>query len=186
MLRATPPIQSLTMTRNPIFLGAANSWNRWAKSVRRCELRLTKLHHRNSLTRSRLVNRTAFTGGEHFGSRRTRQRSEFCALFRDPNSSRQKKRPWLFRQAQAALRGKFIAPDPTMLEQRDCMLRHYDLVVDRFGSRKGTLLMSKYACYDAQGQHGAHKFRSAVVRVANREEFHAVVRDCFPRTESHS
>ena len=175
MLRATPPIQSLTMTRNPIFLGAANSWNRWAKSVRRCELRLTKLHHRNSLTRSRLVNRTAFTGGEHFG-----------ALFRDPNSSRQKKRPWLFRQAQAALRGKFIAPDPTMLEQRECMLRHYDLVVDRFGSRKGTLLMSKYACYDAQGQHGAHKFRSAVVRVANPEEFHAVVRDCFPRTESHS
>ena len=95
-------------------------------------------------------------------------------------------RPWLFRQAQAALRGEPIPPDPTMLEQRECMLRHYDLVVNRFGAQKGTLLMRKYACCYAQGKHGARKFRSAVARVANPEEFHAVVRDCFPLSDSRS
>ena len=55
-------------------------------------------------------------------------------------------RPWLFAQAAAALAGKPIPPDPTLDEQRACMLRHYDLVVDRFGTQKGTMLMRKFAC----------------------------------------
>ena len=34
-------------------------------------------------------------------------------------------RPWLFRQAQAALRGEPIPPDPTLAEQRELMLDHF-------------------------------------------------------------
>ena len=33
-------------------------------------------------------------------------------------------RPWLFRQAHAALRGEPVPPDPTLEEQRECVLRH--------------------------------------------------------------
>jgi tRNA-dihydrouridine synthase B len=55
-------------------------------------------------------------------------------------------RPWLFAQAAAALRGLPIPPEPTLEEQRQCMLRHYELVVARFGEQKGTMLMRKYAC----------------------------------------
>lgn len=73
-----------------------------------------------------------------------------------------------------------------MLEVRECMLRYYHRVVDRFGARKGTLRMSKYACYYAQGKHGVRKFRSAMARVAIPEEFNAIVRDCFPVSESRS
>ncbi len=69
-------------------------------------------------------------------------------------------RPWLFAQAAAALRGQPIPPDPTLQQQRDCMLHHYRLVVDRFGAEKGTVLMRKYACCYAQGKHGARHFRS--------------------------
>ena len=42
-------------------------------------------------------------------------------------------RPWLFRQAAAAWRGDAIPADPTPAEQLDCLLRHYDYVVERFG-----------------------------------------------------
>ena len=90
-------------------------------------------------------------------------------------------RPWLFSQAAAALRGEPIPPDPTLTEQRACMVRHYEKVCTRFGEQKGTLLMRKYACCYAQGKHGARHFRTHVARVSTRQEFLAVVEEHFPQ-----
>ena len=90
-------------------------------------------------------------------------------------------RPWLFAQAAAALAGKPIPPEPTLDEQRACMLRHYDLVVDRFGAQKGTMLMRKFACCYAQSKHGARHFRTNVVRVETQTQFYEVVEKYFPR-----
>lgn len=92
-------------------------------------------------------------------------------------------RPWLFAQSCAALRGEPIPPDPSLEQQRDCMLKHYQLVVDRFGEPKGTVLMRKFSCCYAAGLHGARKFRTHVARVSTAEEFNEVVQTWFP-TES--
>jgi tRNA-dihydrouridine synthase B len=92
-------------------------------------------------------------------------------------------RPWLFAQAAAALRGQRVPPDPTLQQQRDCMLHHYRLVVERFGAEKGTVLMRKYACCYAQGKPGARHFRSHVGNVSTPEEFHRVVQEYFPTRE---
>lgn len=89
-------------------------------------------------------------------------------------------RPWLFAQAAAALRGDPIPPEPTMIQQRDCMLNHYRLVLERFGEHKGTVLMRKYACCYAQGKHGARHFRSHVAKVKSPAEFYQIVEDHFP------
>ena len=89
-------------------------------------------------------------------------------------------RPWLFAQAAAALRGEPIPIEPTLEQQRDVMLKHYELVIDRFGEAKGTILMRKYACCYAQGKRGARAFRSNVAKVSTAEEFHAVVNQHFP------
>jgi len=92
-------------------------------------------------------------------------------------------RPWLFAQAAAALRGEPVPPEPTLDQQRDVMLRHYRLVVDRFGEEKGTVLMRKYACCYAQGKHGARFFRKHVATVATPDEFYRVVEEHFPTEE---
>lgn len=89
-------------------------------------------------------------------------------------------RPWLFAQAAAAVRGQPIPPDPSLEEQRQCMLRHFQLVVGRFGSQKGTLLMRKYACCYAQGIPGARNFRSNIAHVDTPDEFFSVVERDFP------
>ncbi|MGY8767366.1 MAG: tRNA dihydrouridine synthase DusB [Pirellulales bacterium] len=89
-------------------------------------------------------------------------------------------RPWLFAQAAAALHGEPIPPEPTLLEQRDCLNRHYDLVVKRFGIQKGTLLMRKFACCYAQGKRGARAFRTKVAHVSSPAEFHEIVENYFP------
>ena len=63
-------------------------------------------------------------------------------------------RPWIFAQAAALLRGDPPPPDPTLAEQREIVLHHYDLVCRRFGVERGTLLMRKFACAYAQGLPG--------------------------------
>lgn len=90
-------------------------------------------------------------------------------------------RPWLFRQIQAALRGEPVPEDPTLDEQRACLLRHYGLVVKRFGEQRGTMLMRKYACCYAQGLPGARRFRAQVACAHTQQEFQLAVQQSFPR-----
>ena len=89
-------------------------------------------------------------------------------------------RPWLFAQATAAIKGEPIPPDPTLEQQKQCLLRHYNLVVDRFGENKGSQLMRRYACCYAQGRPGARHFRTHVARVKDAADFHRIVKEYFP------
>lgn len=90
-------------------------------------------------------------------------------------------RPWLFAQAAAALKGEPVPADPSLTEQRACLLRHYDLVVKRFGVEKGTMLMRKFACCYATGMYGARAFRTAAAKVSSQAEFYDIVENLFPR-----
>lgn len=94
-------------------------------------------------------------------------------------------RPWIFAQAAALLRGETPPPDPTLAEQREIVLHHYDLVCRRFGVDRGTLLMRKFACSYAQGLPGAREFRGRVSRVTTQKEFLEVVREFFPSADAH-
>lgn len=89
-------------------------------------------------------------------------------------------KPWLFAQAAAAIRGEPIPPNPTLAEEKQLMLHHYELVCERFGDAKGTLLMRKYACCYAQGRRGAREFRKHVGTVVTPQEFIQVVENFFP------
>ena len=89
--------------------------------------------------------------------------------------------PWLYAQAAAAIRGEPLPPTPTLAEQRELMLHHFDLVCRRFGETKGCVLMRKYACCYATGRTGAREFRKYVATVATPAEFHEIVERWFPR-----
>jgi tRNA-dihydrouridine synthase B len=89
-------------------------------------------------------------------------------------------KPWLFRQCAAALRGEPIPPDPTTQEERDLLYHHYNLVCQRFGPDRGTVLMRKFACCYAQGRPGARDFRASVARVSTPGEFLTAVGQSFP------
>ncbi|MFN7731812.1 MAG: tRNA dihydrouridine synthase DusB [Pirellula sp.] len=90
-------------------------------------------------------------------------------------------KPWLFAQAAAALEGRPIPPDPDIDAQRAIMLHHYDLVVERFGVHRGTMLMRKFACCYAQNKPGARHFRAHISRVETQEDFYDVVERYFPK-----
>ena len=88
-------------------------------------------------------------------------------------------RPWLFRQVQAALAGQPIPPEPSLAEQQALLLDHFRLLVERFGPRKATILMRKYACCYCQGHRGARRFRQQVCSASNPDDFVHVVEALF-------
>ena len=90
-------------------------------------------------------------------------------------------KPWLFRQIRAALAGEPIPPEPTLAQQRELLLDHYGMIVDRFGPTRGTILMRRYACRYAQGQHGSRAFRGQIAKAATPQQFTEVVDRYFPR-----
>jgi tRNA-dihydrouridine synthase B len=90
-------------------------------------------------------------------------------------------KPWLFRQAAAALRGEPVPADPTLAEERELLMHHFALICRRFGEEKGCVLMRKYACCYAQGRAGAREFRSRVARVTLASEFCEIVERWFPQ-----
>ncbi len=90
-------------------------------------------------------------------------------------------RPWLFAQAAAALSGRPIPPPPTLQQQKDQLVAHYETIVARFGVAKGTVMMRRFACCYAQGCPGARNFRDKVARVSTPDDFAQVVREHFPR-----
>ena len=90
-------------------------------------------------------------------------------------------RPWIFRQIRQALEGKQPQADPTLDEQREILLTHYELVRKRFGEPLAVILMRKYACDYALGKPGARRFRSLISQVKNHEQFLQTVAEEFPR-----
>lgn len=90
------------------------------------------------------------------------------------------RKPWLFLQTAAALQGEPVPPDPRPAEQRQYLLDHFRLVLERFGPAKGTVLMRCYACRYGQGERGAREFRRQIAAATTPENFTAVVERAFP------
>ncbi len=61
-----------------------------------------------------------------------------------------------------------IPPEPTLNEQREIVLRHFQLVVNRFGPERGTFLMRKFAACYSQGRPGARYFRTYIQKASIR------------------
>ena len=89
-------------------------------------------------------------------------------------------RPWIFRQIRQMLDGNEPQPEPSLEEQRDILLKHYELVRERFGETLAVILMRKYACDYALGKPGARRFRSAISQVKDHAQFLQVVGKDFP------
>ena len=92
-------------------------------------------------------------------------------------------KPWLFRQISQLLAGESMSPDPTLTEQRNLLLRHFDMVCRQVDTDKAVLLMRKYApCY-SKGKRGARRFRTAVCAAKTETEFRRIVNELFPVDE---
>lgn len=90
-------------------------------------------------------------------------------------------RPWLFRQAAAALRGAELAEEPLPRQQGEILLEHFRLCCAQYGAERATVLMRRRACCYGEGLRGARGFRTRISRAAGPAQFAATVREFFDR-----
>jgi tRNA-dihydrouridine synthase B len=70
--------------------------------------------------------------------------------------------PWIFNQARALLDGKTVS-EPTIEEKVELCKRHFDLILESRGTKKGLYLMRKHFGWYIKGFPGAADYRIRLV-----------------------
>jgi len=90
--------------------------------------------------------------------------------------------PWIFRQARELMRGQ--APsEPTLGEQRQTLLDHFDLSVKLHGERKAGRMMRKFGIKFARHHPRPVEVKTAFVVCSTIEDWHGVIVGFYPETE---
>ena len=58
-----------------------------------------------------------------------------------------------------------------MGERRQLLERHYELITNLYGEKRGTMIMRKYTFFYCHGMPGVRQFRSAFVGIKDAEDF---------------
>ena len=88
-------------------------------------------------------------------------------------------RPWLPAQVARFLSTGERTPDPSLLEQRDILLRHYAAMLSHFGTQAGTRLARKHVSWYSRGLRGSAEFRDAMNRLDDPAQVVAMVRSFY-------
>ncbi len=75
--------------------------------------------------------------------------------------------PWIFNQILTKLKNKSNAPLPSLVERINTCRRHFDMLIESRGKRKGSYLIRKHFGWYIKGFPGAAKFRNELVAAPN-------------------
>ncbi|WP_119166303.1 tRNA dihydrouridine synthase DusB [Algihabitans albus] len=90
-------------------------------------------------------------------------------------------RPWFLRQAIAWLTERCLDPDPSLPEQRDILLEHYDALLSHHGRVMGNRIARKHLAWYVAGLTGANEFRRRINRAEDPGEVRALVQTLYDR-----
>lgn len=79
--------------------------------------------------------------------------------------------PWIFQEIRNYLENGTLIPDPPVEEIRNILSRHFNLMIDFYGERHGTVLMRKHACWYTRGLPGGSLFRTEINQVEKKASF---------------
>jgi tRNA-dihydrouridine synthase len=89
--------------------------------------------------------------------------------------------PWFFEQAAALLRGDTVAATtpPTIHQQRDVLLEHFELSVGLHGETRASMMMRKFGIRFSRHHPEAESVRERFIRVKSLAEWHATLSDYY-------
>jgi tRNA-dihydrouridine synthase B len=85
-------------------------------------------------------------------------------------------RPWFVRQVMHFLKTGHRLPDPSLKEQRDIVLAHYDAMLAHYGVSVGSRIARKHLGWYSKGLPGSAEFRASVNRTEDPEMVKTMVR----------
>ncbi len=94
--------------------------------------------------------------------------------------------PWIFGQILSLGKGTAYS-HPTAGARRETVLRHLDLVIDRYGAERGVKVFRKHLSWYARGMEGAASFRRLVNGTVSPAEMRKMIEDFFaPESEERN
>ncbi|MBI1822043.1 MAG: tRNA dihydrouridine synthase DusB [Nitrospirae bacterium] len=94
--------------------------------------------------------------------------------------------PWIFTQIKEYLKtGHKIGP-PSMIEKKEILLKHFELMMQFYGEDQGTILMRKHACWYTRGLRNGGTFRAEINRAENKGVFFETVERFFETLTAES
>lgn len=76
-------------------------------------------------------------------------------------------RPWFLNQISHFLRTGEKRPDPELIEQRDILLKHYDSMLEHYGTEVGLRNARKHISWYSKGLPSSAEFRATVNRLTD-------------------
>lgn len=83
-------------------------------------------------------------------------------------------RPWIFRELTGG-------PPPALIERRECMLEHLDMLCTCLGEHKGVRYMRKFLSAYVKALPGATRFREAVATLETAVEVRRIISGFFDK-----
>ncbi len=87
-------------------------------------------------------------------------------------------RPWFLAQVAHFLQTGSLLPGPSLADQKDILLRHYEAIRAHFGEQAGVRLARKHVAWYSAGLRGSAAFRAQMNRLDNAADVLALI-DAF-------
>jgi tRNA-dihydrouridine synthase B len=88
-------------------------------------------------------------------------------------------KPWLLAQVMAALEGAPVPDAPTLAEQRDLVLEHYEAMLDLYGREHGVGVARKHLGWYTKGLPSSAEFRNKVNMIPDADVVISMLRDFY-------
>jgi tRNA-dihydrouridine synthase B len=90
-------------------------------------------------------------------------------------------RPWFPAAAAHFLQTGERPPEPTLAAQKDILLRHYDAMLEHFGTDAGMRLARKHLGWYSRGLPGSAEFRATAMRLSDIPAVTDLIDDFYDR-----
>jgi tRNA-dihydrouridine synthase B len=88
-------------------------------------------------------------------------------------------KPWLLAQVMAALEGRRVPENPTLAEQRNLVLEHYDAMMALYGHDHGVGIARKHLGWYTKGLPSSAEFRNQVNMISSSAQVVSMLRDFY-------
>lgn len=88
-------------------------------------------------------------------------------------------RPWFLRQVMEFLKSGVRLPDPSLQDQRDTVLEHYDAMLAHYGVQTGLKIARKHVAWYSKGLPGSAEFRTRIMQIDEPTQVRQAVRDFY-------
>ncbi|KJV56026.1 TIM-barrel, nifR3 family protein [Orientia chuto str. Dubai] len=88
-------------------------------------------------------------------------------------------KPWLLSQISYYLTHQSYLPPPSLIEQKQVILNHYESMLSYYGIEHGMRIARKHLGWYSKGLHNSTDFRSKVTTMENTEQVREIINQFF-------